>query len=365
MAVVEVGRAVIHRYTSGMAIPKSFLNHVRKGYRGGQYRLPKSARRTYRKTGLAKTIAQAEKFARGQRGRTKKITRLLDGIEQAGRSSGGAGDLMQYALGSMAEAALGSFLSNLGPFGKVVAEIVGSPKDGSSLGREIQGAMTFLEALGYTITGPDQQQQQPTAPVTRQPIQAKIAPPPVQPTGRPGSRRPSPRPTPAPRNAPPVIPQDAPPPVQVPRAKVSSVKMRRVTSSNVHSIGYDDQTWKLYVTFLAGGKSRSGAGATYEYSDVSPRLWEGFTSASSKGGWVWDQLRVEGSQHGHQYDYRLAKTSGGYVPRKATPVGMRPRTIRQNKQIYGSKLKGSGKWRGMSATQVARGEPNRGTPNRG
>lgn len=116
--------------------------------------------------------------------------------------------------------------------------------------------------------------------------------------------------------------------------------MTRVVSSNVHSIGYDNSSGTLAVRYLApelnkasggrvkvGGKTNS-PGPLYHYFDVPPKLWKSFESASSKGKWVWDNLRVRGSVAGHQYDYRLVSgTVAGsgyrqtYIPRRASGKG--------------------------------------------
>jgi hypothetical protein len=56
-------------------------------------------------------------------------------------------------------------------------------------------------------------------------------------------------------------------------------------------------------------------------------------SAPSKGGWVWDHLRIRGTVSGHQKDYELAGIVGGYVPRKAT---------------YGPLMQAGDGWRQMS-----------------
>lgn len=124
-------------------------------------------------------------------------------------------------------------------------------------------------------------------------------------------------------------------------------------SSNVHSFGFDNETHSLFVRFkdqskkaAAGYKIKSvfsssgggfGAGrphrpgALYMYHHVPARLFLTFIDASSKGGWVWDHLRIRGTLSGHQYDYALVGVQGAYVPRKATltPEGEAfiPRTI--------------------------------------
>lgn len=104
-----------------------------------------------------------------------------------------------------------------------------------------------------------------------------------------------------------------------------------VSSSNVHSIGYEHRlnglgNGDLLVRFLGSagnpwykGKMRVGEGALYRYKDVPYRLFESFKIAASKGKWVWDELRIRGTVSGHVYDYELAGL-GEYqrtVPRQA------------------------------------------------
>ena len=120
--------------------------------------------------------------------------------------------------------------------------------------------------------------------------------------------------------------------------------MIRVTSSNVHSIGYQSSTGTLAVRYLApilisagrgvriGGKTNA-PGPLYHYFDVSPKLWKSFESASSKGKWVWDHLRIRGTVAGHKYDYRLVTGTVAptgvqlrYIPRRASGKGFMSRS---------------------------------------
>jgi hypothetical protein len=99
-------------------------------------------------------------------------------------------------------------------------------------------------------------------------------------------------------------------------------EMVQVDSKNVHSIGYDLNTNTLYVRFLVEhvreGYVHRYPGALYGYRNVTPDEFLDFLSAPSKGGWVWDHLRIRGTVSGHQKDYFLAGVARGYVPRKAT-----------------------------------------------
>jgi len=51
-----------------------------------------------------------------------------------------------------------------------------------------------------------------------------------------------------------------------------------VDSSNIESIGYNDDTQELYVQFLSGG--------SYIYSDVPREIFDGLMNAPSKGSFL-------------------------------------------------------------------------------
>lgn len=65
-----------------------------------------------------------------------------------------------------------------------------------------------------------------------------------------------------------------------------------VLSSNVGMVQYHPEDQKLMVEFLSGG--------AYLYSNVSLNEARSFATAQSKGGWVWDHLRVRGSKTAHR-----------------------------------------------------------------
>lgn len=138
------------------------------------------------------------------------------------------------------------------------------------------------------------------------------------------------------------------------------------SSSNVFSFAYDYEASTLFVTFwghkinagavtkgrVRRGKGQSrpqlkgklgrtvtgergGRGPMYAYYDVPVRVFERMRSASSKGKFVWDELRVRGTVYGHKYRYSLVQgqvntqkgVQGVYIPRKATSQGFRSRSV--------------------------------------
>lgn len=137
-------------------------------------------------------------------------------------------------------------------------------------------------------------------------------------------------------------------------------------SSNVYSFAYDSQASTLYVTYqghkinpgsisrgrVKRGRGRSrpqlkgelgstvtgergGRGAMYAYFDVPARVFQRMKLATSKGKFVWDELRQRGTIHGHKYRYSLVQgyvshqkgVQGVYIPRKATAGGFRSRSV--------------------------------------
>lgn len=218
--------------------------------------------------------------------------------------------------------------------------------------------------------------------------------PPSTPAGRAPTTRPGRPAAPTPPGAP---PQPPTPPTEppLPTGTVPGnrfISMELVSgSSNVYAIGYDPQSRTLRVQFLGGSVRRSsirgrghrgrnrargqlgrtltsqrhGPGATYDYFNVPQKIWNRLRAASSKGGAVWDLLRVRGTVYGHQYDYQLVAASvfdvvethmeGGkevigrrvgritYVPRKAVAAGrFQGRNIQQGTRQFRSILPNQG-----------------------
>ncbi len=74
------------------------------------------------------------------------------------------------------------------------------------------------------------------------------------------------------------------------------------SSSNVELMNYDYEKEILYVQFKP--KNNSGAGV-YAYNPVSMAEALSFIKAPSKGGWIWDNLRIRGTALGHRKNYAL------------------------------------------------------------
>lgn len=221
------------------------------------------------------------------------------------------------------------------PLGRSLLKLVGvtpsvlSGLAGSNQTRRLSATATVLAGLGYrpapkalpgwrefigeSPTGLIQEQGQPLfgeqglagTPLRESPLRR-----PPQP-----EQAPVPQTRAAPSGAPPRTPLS---PAMKFEGSFGGQPMEPVDSSNVHSIGYDEDSRTLFVRYLGGpSDSRAGPGALYEYFDVPASLWHSFQSASSKGKWVWDNLRIRGTVSGHRYNYDLTGITGGYVPRRA------------------------------------------------
>ena len=93
-------------------------------------------------------------------------------------------------------------------------------------------------------------------------------------------------------------------------------------SSNVYAISYDIIQQALYIQYKhwepgMDWMNHEGPGATYAYAGVDENEAYEFYKSASKGGWVWDRLRVHGSWGGHQKPMSLMKVESGYVPRQS------------------------------------------------
>ena len=143
-------------------------------------------------------------------------------------------------------------------------------------------------------------------------------------------------------------------------------------SSNVYGYYFERESRRtgiMYVTFLGRlpDGQRGGAGPTYAYYDVSVRKAVEFTksTATSAGEAVWDYLRIRGTSHGHQHQYRLISSGGEYVPRKTTPWGYRNRAVPAIGPGRRSFQRNTLPEQAFSRGTPDRGRPDRGRPSRG
>lgn len=364
-----------------------------------------AARKEFRRTEFARTVKELERAAgRGSLSPddVARFSRRLSGI--AGKRV--AGDLLRemgldeverYARGGSGRRLFGDFLEALGPVGKLIKAFSrpGRQSGSVSLKRELQAAGTFLRAFGHVVLPPkggtSRAEQENVADFLRsmgwkvtEPEQGKIG---TEPWEKPPS---GPLPRLWPRKGRKTTDIDYGDANRRNRVSNSDPlitgEMIPVVSSNVHSIGFrldandssaDLQSSKgtLIIRFLADGRGgkKTAPGASYFYYDVPARVFQEFRRAASKGGFVWDNIRVRGTVSGHKYSYDLAGIVDGYVPRQA---GLKrgaqgewylKRRFRDGGgNVFESRLpetqvKTSGPNRGLPN----RAPPNRGVPNRG
>lgn len=252
-----------------------------------------------------------------------------------------------------------------GPFGELlgmVADILGA---GSRPGRrDLEQAVRLLTEEGFQVEPgmplppghpPEPPVSQPAPPVARPRVPE---PPPISRSG--GRQQATRRPSRAPAE-----PWPAEHGVEILPARIRgaydyipteydeiSPEIETPDSSNVYSIQYDYGEGVLYVRFKADAKpigykkmvsSCSGKpykvsirphtpGPLYSYGGrgtrITPEQFQAFIEAASSGQWVWQNLRVCGSDWQHQVPYTLTSVPpGGNIPRKATRRGLRVRTV--------------------------------------
>lgn len=316
-------------------------------------------------TGKDRAIRAATKRPSSVRPKTRSVVR--------GRTRGGeigqviselmgrspkefSNEVAKLAAGGTSSGFMRELLKDLGPAGKALQAIVGAQDlaKASVSKSAIDEAIALLQGAGFEV-------RMPKAPAPDQPATAR---PPK--TGKPAK----------PNTAAPGDSEEPAGEVQGPQQAVGVfpgglyVPMEQVQSSNVYAIGYSEATLTMRVQYLGtalsmagisgsghAGKGRvrgkrgktvtgqrSGAGPTYDYHGVPPRVFERVRSAGSKGKAIWDQLRIRGTAYGHKFDYELVAASvadvldpGGrkvarvtYVPRKAAAKGVfHGRTMRQ------------------------------------
>mgnify|MGYP000545344896 CR=1 FL=1 len=223
----------------------------------------------------------------------------------------------RYSRGGQMGQVIREFLKALGPVGELL-EWLAYPATGakppSGLPREIATAIRFLESFGYLVAAPDQ-----AAEVAKQYLESLG----YEVVER-GATRPRPsglQPEPGRKTV----------DVELSTGQVRRLRpdhplvtgeMVRVESSNVYQIGYDLRSRSLYVRYWQSYREEGRVkgrepGPLYRYYNVPPEMFLDFLKATSKGGWVWDHLRVRGTVSGHRFDYALVGISGDYVPRKA------------------------------------------------
>ncbi|HEV3345420.1 MAG TPA: KTSC domain-containing protein [Pirellulales bacterium] len=373
-------------------------------FRMASRRLRRSAVEAYRRSDFGRAVGEFNAAARTSPPSPTSLSRLVKTFQRRGqgsllreleKSDAGrlAAEIEKYAKrGGPSRQLIEQMLDALGSTGKLIKALSGtlSGRHAKAPSRgALQSAIDLLNAFGHgVLVNP----RLASAGEVAQGLAIAKAYLEQTPGGLPGARAAGmgqvpPAPPPEPRRGR-GEPQGGRKTVDVPRGigggnirvppdhpLVTGDMVPSPNSSNVHSFGYDQDSWYLYVRFLAPdpgnpGKKSSNPGPLYRYAAVRPEQFLQLYKASSKGGWVWDHLRVRGTVSGHQKDYELVGIVAGYVPRKAT---LKP----EGEYYIGRTVRGEG-GRGITSSKPdvlvrplhspntgrPRG-PNRGEPNRG
>lgn len=343
------------------------------------------------KTTVGKLTRELEKYKRGQSSEfeIRRLMRQLERQAQMGVDElRGAG--RQSGLPASARRSLAKAMRQLGPLGKVLAGVF-EGSTGTFTDQEVRAATDLVRAFGRRALIHD-----PGTPQYREGIDQAIQA--LEDAGFERPQRIDPKQLERKKSTSPKGPTDEesaqaelPPQASFDQPAIQLSKVYRTPqSSNVYSFYYDYSSSTLYVRYKApkintkavknvtGNRMKGMQGALgstvigktdkpgpmYAYYDVPVRVFERLKRAGSKGGAVWDNLRVRGTAWGHQFRYSLFSSpevpgeSGQmarYVPRKATRRGFRSRSL----------LGAGKKYVKSTLPEVQRGAPDRGRPDRG
>lgn len=75
-------------------------------------------------------------------------------------------------------------------------------------------------------------------------------------------------------------------------------------------------------------------GSVYSYDPISLQEARSFYNASSKGGWVWDELRIRGTSFGAKKNYRLVTSSSRLWSRSGAASQARHEAIQPSGEQY-------------------------------
>jgi hypothetical protein len=320
------------------------------------------------------------------------------GIQRALRSPQARQSAVRLAEASLspdryeqgAETAVNQFMRSLGPLGKALSAALGG-RTALRSPSQVESAIALIRALGGDVIVRD-----PQSPHYKRGLRA------ARQLLEELDRLPEPTPAPAmpPPAGPPRIPAAAPGDEWPEEHDIQLLgrgaaqhapdwealqrkEIKTPGSSNVYSFIYEPETDSvgiLYVTFRLWHPGMKGPrpnqpGPTYAYYDVPLRKYKTFErrAKESAGKAVWDYLRVRGSKWDHRHPYRLVQGAqvplgGVYVPRKATKLGFRRRSLPAigvgRRSFIRSTLPEDIRALPNRATPN-RARPNRGTPNRG
>ena len=359
-----------------------------------------AARAQFRATPIGRSLSELEHYAKRGKLLTPQGKRILrrvrhlrgrDVNKQFGTTEIGR-TVEKYAkagLGSDEGARLvEGLLRSLGPWGDVLYSFIRpSGRQLSSAEQELKAAAMLLEAAGYDVRKPSSRS------VNRGGTNSGDIDDMAATLEGLGFRVEPPAPAPPPREARETSRGE---PRKALDVRVGGARRRFKTddpiltgemidvnnSSNVHSIGFlwnyeqpAHGTLKVRFQQTRSGTKTKGPGPLYFYYNVNPAVFEAFRRASSKGEFIWDRIRVRGSQAGHRFHYELKGIVNGYVPRQAKRFGPNEyfvqRQVRGRSQRTGETRTFTSQLPDRRVQRAPRGsatvalQPDRGRPNRG
>lgn len=72
-----------------------------------------------------------------------------------------------------------------------------------------------------------------------------------------------------------------------------AIEMKKCSSSNIHSHGFDEATNTLAICFRSGGQG----GATYHYKGVTKAQYAALQASESVGKWFQQNIRSNPEKH--------------------------------------------------------------------
>lgn len=306
-----------------------------------------TGRRSGARSALGQLLSAATRTKTGRSPAVPDPRRAARELLGSATNSTAAGALAELArLGFSGQSVWQKLLGALGPAGRLLGGLIGPlaalrSVSKSEIAEVLRVAQALLEAWGYRVQGPTGGPRRTTLSVEPEPAEDPFSPPPAPP------RRPPP-------------PAQPPPPPATGRGQFAGtsatgggqggganggsgsgrggsgggrsegpygggagdddlIMFLAPHSSNVYAYGYRRSSNVLFIRYwhVTRDQSRS-PGPLYRYSPVPERVFWKMHEASSKGRFVWDDIRIRGTVSGHQYDYALIGIRDGYVPRKAT-----------------------------------------------
>lgn len=89
----------------------------------------------------------------------------------------------------------------------------------------------------------------------------------------------------------------------------------RFSSSNVWALQYDRTHNSLFIQYMAGsGRKKHGPGIWFQYLNVSLAEAKLIYNAASKGVFIWQNIRVKGSQTAHKKPFIKGASPPPYLP---------------------------------------------------